>query len=123
MSGYTGIIANVAVRILVIIVFVPTRAPASDFFHVGPLKYFSEGEKIMRQGFKQVRKIIDWREPVLSQDGTITYHVPPRPVLDLLDDPTQENARLYLAWQNEKMQRILKAQEVLAETQKQEQRR
>ncbi len=60
----------------------------------------------MREGFRQAQKIADWREPVDN----------------FLDNPTPENARQYLAWQDEKMQRVVKAQEVLAAVEQEEQR-
>ncbi len=76
----------------------------------------------MKEGFKQTQKPIDWREPITSADGRTVNYVPPQPVADLLDNPTPENARLYIAWQDEKMKRIHKAQEVLAEIQKERRR-
>ncbi len=98
------------------------RAWASDFFHMGPVEYFPGSKRFMREGFRQAQKMADWREPVLASDGRITEYVPPRPVADLLENPTPENARQYLAWQDEKMQRVLKAQEVLAAVEQEEQR-
>ncbi len=73
---------------------------------MGPVEYFPGSKRSMREGFRQAQKITDWREPVA----------------DFLDNPTPENARQYLAWQDEKIQRVLKAQEVLAAVEKEEQR-
>ncbi|MDO8675403.1 MAG: hypothetical protein Q7K71_04730 [Candidatus Omnitrophota bacterium] len=69
----------------------------------------------MKEGFRQAQKIADWREPVLAP-------APPQPVADLLDNPTPDNARRYLDWQDEKIQRVLKAQEVLAAVEQEEQK-
>jgi len=68
----------------------------------------------MREGFRRLQKIADWREPVLAS-------LPSQPVADFLDNPTPENARQYLAWQDEKIQCVLKAQEVLAAVEQEEQ--
>lgn len=91
------------------------RAWASDFFHMGPVEYFPGSQRSMREGFRKAQTIADWREPVLAP-------IPPQPVADFLDNPTPENARQYLAWQDEKIQRVLKAQEVLAAVEQEEQR-
>ena len=99
----------------IILIVLPFHSiSASDFFHMGPLEYFPSGKKSMKEGFKRIQRNLDWREPVLSPDGRMANYVPPQPVLDLLDDPTPAHARQYLAWQDAKMERVLKAQEVLA---------
>ncbi|MEW6409753.1 MAG: hypothetical protein AB1488_06530 [Nitrospirota bacterium] len=54
-----------------------------------------------------------WIEPVISPDGSIRYYVPPKIVLDFLEDPTEENAKRYLEWNKEKLRKINAAQEVL----------
>jgi len=106
MSGYFGAVVNVVVKFLAVILLCVDGAWASDFFHMGPVEYFPGSKRSMREGFRQAQKIADWREPVDN----------------FLDDPTPENARQYLAWQDEKIQRVLKAQEVLAAVEQGEQR-
>ncbi len=54
-----------------------------------------------------------WIEPVISPDGSIRYYVPPKIVLDFLEDPTEKNAKRYLEWNKEKLRKINAAQEVL----------
>ena len=114
MCGFTGGIASAVARFAAVIFLCADCAWASDFFHMGPVEYFPGSKRSMREGFRQAQKIADWREPVLTS-------LPPQPVVDLLDNPTPENARQYLAWQDEKIQRVLKAQEVLAAVEQEEQ--
>ena len=115
MCGSIGGIASAVVRFAAVIFFCADCVWASDFFHMGPVEYFPGSKRSMREGFRQAQKIKDWREPVLAP-------TPPQPVANFLDNPTPENARQYLAWQDEKIQRVLKAQEVLAAVEQEEQR-
>jgi hypothetical protein len=58
-----------------------------------------------------------WRESIVGPDGRIqTYHPPPE-VVEFLEAPTKENGEKYLAWQQERMERIRKAMQILAEIQ------
>jgi len=54
-----------------------------------------------------------WVEPVRTSDGRTMLHVPPRAVLDFLDDPTEATASAYLTWQRERMWKLRRAMEVL----------
>jgi len=56
-----------------------------------------------------------WIEPAISADGKVSYYRPPQVVVDFLDDPTIENGKAYLAWNQEKLAKITKAQTVLQE--------
>ena len=46
----------------------------------------------------------NWGTPVVSPSGALSYQLPPRPLLDLFQDPTDANARSYLTWLSEKTQ-------------------
>lgn len=59
-----------------------------------------------------------WAEPIRLPDGRTTTYLPPRPVLEFLEKPTRENARKYLDWQGERMERMRKAAALLAELQR-----
>ncbi len=59
-----------------------------------------------------------WAEPIRLPDGRTTTYVPPRPVLEFLENPTRENARKYLDWQAERMEKMRKAAALLAELQR-----
>ena len=108
MFGFIGVTVIVAVLFLANISF------AANPFNMGKVMYFSNGKKSM----KKTQKGMDWREASLNADGTITYISPPPAVARLLDDPTPQNARLYLNWQKKKIDRIVKAQEALLRVQK-----
>ena len=46
----------------------------------------------------------NWGTPVVGPSGALSYQLPPRPLLDLFQDPTDANARTYLTWLSEKTQ-------------------
>lgn len=46
----------------------------------------------------------NWGTPVVGPSGALSYHLPPRPLLDLFQEPTDANARTYLGWLSEKTQ-------------------
>jgi len=56
-----------------------------------------------------------WIEPAISADGKVSYYKPPQVVVDFLDNPTLENGRAYMTWNQQKLEKITKAQEVLQE--------
>ena len=115
MCGSIGGTASAAViRAFAIVLFLTDCGRADNLFHMGPLEYFSDSKRPVKEQFQRTQKAIDWREPALTSDGKMTFYVPPQPVLSLLEDPTPDNARQYLAWQDEKMERVLRAQGALA---------
>ena len=56
-----------------------------------------------------------WVEPVVGNDGRVQVYVPPREVREFLESPTRENGAKYLAWQRERIGRLRKAAQILAE--------
>jgi hypothetical protein len=54
-----------------------------------------------------------WTEPGRAPDGHGTVYVPPRAVQQFLDAPTPERARAYLAWNQQRLDAIARATEVL----------
>lgn len=56
-----------------------------------------------------------WAEPIRLPDGRYATYVPPRAVLEFLENPSRENARKYLDWQAARMERIRKAAALLSE--------
>ena len=54
-----------------------------------------------------------WIEPAISADGKTSYYRPPQVVVDFLDNPTMENGKAYIAWNQLKLAKITKVQEVL----------
>jgi len=59
-----------------------------------------------------------WAEPMRLPDGRFSTYVPPRPVLEFLENPTRENAQKYMDWQSERMEKIRKAAAMLSELQR-----
>lgn len=43
-----------------------------------------------------------WGTPVAGPDGSVSYQLPPEPVLKMFVTPSEETARAYLAWQQQK---------------------
>ncbi len=43
-----------------------------------------------------------WGTPVAGPDGSVSYQLPPEPVLKMFVTPSEETARVYLAWQQQK---------------------
>ena len=54
-----------------------------------------------------------WAEPGRASDGGASVYVPPRPVREFLDAPTEERARAYLAWNQQRLDAIARATEVM----------
>jgi thiol-disulfide isomerase/thioredoxin len=44
----------------------------------------------------------NWGTPVIGSSGALSYQLPPRPLLDLFQEPTDANARAYLTWLSNK---------------------
>jgi len=59
-----------------------------------------------------------WAEPIRLPDGRYTTYLPPRPVLEFLENPTRESARKYLDWQAERMEKMRKAAALLTAIQR-----
>jgi thiol-disulfide isomerase/thioredoxin len=55
-----------------------------------------------------------WAEPGRSSDGRGTVYVPPRPVREFLEAPTAERAQAYLAWNQQRLNAVARAAEVLS---------
>jgi len=54
-----------------------------------------------------------WAEPGRASDGRIAVYVPPGPVREFLDAPTEEHARAYLAWNQQRLDAIARATDVM----------
>jgi thiol-disulfide isomerase/thioredoxin len=55
-----------------------------------------------------------WAEPGRSSDGRSAVYLPPRPVREFLEAPTAERARAYLAWNQQRLDAVTRAAEVLS---------
>lgn len=115
MYGFSGTGANVALLIsinwIILILMIMPDVDAANPYKLGQVDYFHN--KIMVNSLKGQDQAMDWKEPVINTNGQVTYYMPPSPVLTLLENPTTDHARAYLAWQKLKVQKIIKAQEVI----------
>ena len=102
--------------IVFLMMIMTPNAYAANPYHLGEIDYFDH--KDASQGEKEGS--FDFREPIVGAAGTVTYYTPPSVVLSLLESPTPENARAYLAWQRQKVAKIVKAQEVIDQVIKEE---
>ncbi|MBF0490190.1 MAG: hypothetical protein HQL15_06155 [Candidatus Omnitrophica bacterium] len=109
MSGFIGIGAFVV--LVSLFSFRVSELYAANPYQLGQVDYFHKQSSA--QDEKQEIQSFDWREPMVLADGKTTYYSPPAPVLALLENPTPENAKLYLNWQKQKLIKITQAQKVL----------
>ena len=49
-----------------------------------------------------LRDLAKWGTPVVGPTGSISYQLPPQPVLHLFSQPSEESARSYLTWLKDK---------------------
>lgn len=57
----------------------------------------------------------DWGQLVKQPDGTMTVHELPRPLIEVLEDPTPEKIRAYFEWKLARTEKILRAAEAMKE--------
>jgi hypothetical protein len=50
-----------------------------------------------------------WAQPIRTPDGNWMLYVPPKPILDFLENPTEEAAKAYLAWKKEQAEKLGRA--------------
>jgi hypothetical protein len=55
----------------------------------------------------------DWGQRVMQADGTVATLELPRPLIDVLEDPSPENVRAYFEWKLTRTRKILRAAEAL----------
>ena len=100
-----------------------TSMVASDIYAANPYKmgqvdYFRQNTSI-HSSVEQASSF-DWNEPMIGADGRVSQYTPPAPMLALLENPTPKNAKAYLGWQKQRVQKILKAQEMIDQVSKEE---
>ena len=57
----------------------------------------------------------DWTQAVRQQDGSFAYYELPKPLVDVLEDPSPEKIRAYFEWKLGRTQKILRAAEAMKE--------
>ncbi len=111
MSGFIGIGVCVVFRIVVFGLMISISYAANPY-KMGEVDYFQQHNSSDSSQMNQ-KSSFDFREPSVTAEGQISYYTPPSAVSNLLANPTSENARAYINWQKQKVQRIIKAQEMI----------
>ena len=87
---------------------------AESYFGHDEVKFFEEKEGTTTEAEKSQEEGL-WTEPVIGPSGEVFYYTPPKPVLDFVNNPTEENAKAYLDWNKKRFDAYAKAQQVLKE--------
>jgi hypothetical protein len=96
-----------------------TSSLASNPYKMGEVDYFDHSNvDTQNKGAKHIH--FDFREPFIDAEGKVSTYTPPSIVLTLLETPTLENARAYISWQQQKVEKISKAQQVIEKIMKEE---
>jgi hypothetical protein len=90
--------------IWLILILMMTNAYAANPYKLGEVSFFHHKEEM--QSF-------DWQEPQVGSDGQVSLYTPPEPVYRLLESPSEANAKAYIAWQRQKVQKIINAQRAI----------
>ena len=105
MFGFIGICVSAVFSLF----FLDSHLYAANPYQLGQVDYFHQ--KIQTESLQEDDEAMDWSEH---------DYLPPAPVLALLENPTPQNARAYLAWQKVKVNRIIKAQQAIDQALKEE---
>jgi thiol-disulfide isomerase/thioredoxin len=103
-------------NILILFMVIAGLVKGDSFFGFDEVKFFEKPKQITTEDkTKKETEIIEeiFAEPVVGPDGKMRVYVPPKQVLEFLKNPTEENAKAYLKWNQERLEKIVKAQEVL----------
>jgi len=105
---------------VLIFVLAGVNLMCQGFFGFDEVRFFDQPKP--KEEVKKDTQIEEniFAEPVIGPDGKIRVYVPPKVVLDFLNNPTPENAKEYLKWNKERISKIAKAQMVLEEVAKEE---
>ena len=96
---------------------------AESYLGYDEVKFFEDPEKkAPKEGIPQEKDKTEsmWTEPIVSPTGQIFYYTPPKAVLEFVENPTKENAKAYLAWNQKRLTAYAKAQAVMEEVMREE---
>jgi hypothetical protein len=101
------------------------KDPAASRFFDRPIDYWQRGlaldppagerPRSERNDLQSRPAASQWGQFVRQPDGTLVYHELPRPLVELLEDPSPEKIRAYFEWKLARTQKILKAAEAIKE--------
>lgn len=115
---------EIAMVAFLLLLGVPGQGFCGDYFSCDEITYFAPGcpakpvgenkEELGREkALPRKPEENIWAEPLMGPDGTISYKIPPLPVMHMLDDPSDDNVKQYLKWNVDRMARINKAMEAV----------
>lgn len=81
---------------------------------IGPETENPQNTTLNNTNSTSIPKEDDWMEPVIDGTGKITLHTPPKVVRDFVENPSEENAEVYLEWNTKRVEKLFKAQAALA---------
>ena len=88
----------------------------TGFFN-NPVNFFgstqTETKILHNKELKKKPTISIWAQPMVMPDGSVQTYVPPPQVVAFLNNPTSKNAKAYLAWEKERIEKIAKATAIL----------
>ncbi len=97
------------------------KYPEIKFFEKVPVETEVPGKEKAGEKKKEEKKEAPapieniWTEVHQGPDGRLYYYTPPKIVLDFVMDPTKENARKYLQWNQQRLAMYERASQVLME--------
>jgi len=71
-------------------------------------------DNVYEQGFTK-DQIELWAEPSIDSSGKITSKLPPMPVMKLLAEPSEENAKKYIEWNQKRLDAISKMEKYISQ--------
>lgn len=108
----------------------PKDAGRGAFFKKSDIDFWGTGAKKKQADAATRKKTVGgfdkdlyetvFAEPVQMPDGRYAVYVPPRAVLEFLENPTKESARGYLDWQSTRSRKIATALELLEAVKREE---
>ncbi len=91
----------------------PAKSGSKRFFKDDSVDFFGDKARRVAESKERASNESIWAEPVRQSDGSVSVYVPPRQVLEFLENPSEENARKYLQWKHERMVKLQAAMEAL----------
>ena len=86
-------------------------------FFSNPVQFFgstrTETKPLQSGKIQNKPRVSIWAQPIIMPDGSIRIYVPPMQVISFLNNPTHLNAKEYLSWEKQRIDKIAKATKIL----------
>lgn len=97
-------------------IFILCSLGYAGFFST-PVQFFgsslTETQPAQNKEIKNKPHVSIWAQPIVMPDGSIQVYVPPPQVIGFLNNPTSRNAKEYLLWEKQRIDKIIKATQIL----------